>query len=524
MTDTNNNNAQLKTVTEPAAGYNDLKFYFSNLNTMFSIRNTLAIDMMTAMPTGSLKRRMNDISSITKRIYAETITPTVSNLLDKVEGEAESNPDKWNDWDKANLDEMRRIHSHLAALPPDLYIASVQIANEGRKVHNLAVQKNDWASAQAYIEKVVTLYRKIAKLKQEKFKTSSAYRALLIGYASDVSDRQMDELYDSLLEPLKELYAKAVEKQKKEEKAQELDGDFSKADQMWLNRTVLEIMGFDFERGGLFVSNISPMTGGNPEDVRILVRCGDNTSFLDSLQDTLYQGARGLYYQNLPEDWITQPVGQDQGAIMLNSLSQLYETIIGSTPQFFDFISVRAEGVFRQFKNKSFEPENLYKLKKVITQTTNRNEADELSKIFHDILRYRIERDLINGDIEVADIPARWNKESAELLGAEPKDVTSGPLQNPDWFTGRFGFIPTNTLSHIIAAQIHETLYDKIDDLPAQIQKGNLSVVGDWVKENIHAVGRKKETFETVKEVTGRELDTSALLKHLERRYLSDKR
>ena len=459
-----------------------------------------------------------------KRIYAETTTPTVTGLLDKVEAEAEKSPDNWNVWDKENLLEMRRIHSHLSALPPDLYIASVQVANEGRKMHAAAMQKNNWDEAQPYIEKVVDLYRKIATLKQKKFDTPTPYRALLMGYASDISDRQMDDLYDGLLGPLKKLYAEAVEKQKSEEKSIPLEGDFSKADQMWLNRTVLEIMGFDFERGGLYVSNLSPMTGGNPQDVRILVRCGDTTNFLDSLEDTLYQGARGLYYQNLPEDWITQPVGQDQGAIMLNSLSLLYETIIGRTPQFFDFISVRAEGVFRQFKNKSFEPENLYQLKKIINQTTIRNDADELSKIFHDILRYRIERDLINGSLEVKDIPARWNKESKELLGIEPKNLSEGALQNPDWFTGRFGFIPTNTLSHIIAAQLHETLYDNIENLPTQIQKGNLGVIGDWVKTNIHEQGRRKGTFETIQEITGKELNSDALIKHLERRYLSSKR
>jgi carboxypeptidase Taq len=517
--------ANLSTVAELSKGYNDLKFYFANLNTMFSIRNTLAIDMMTAMPAGSLKRRINDISSITKRIYAETTTPTITDLLNQVEADAKNNPENWSDWDKANLVEMRRIHSHLSALPPELYIASVQVANEGRKMHAAALKKNNWEEAQPYIEKVVDLYRKIGALKQKKFDTPTPYRALLMGYASDISDRQMDDLYEGLLSPLKDLYAKAIEKQKTEAKAEELDGDFSKADQMWLNQTVLEIMGFDFNRGGLHVSNLSPMTGGNPEDVRILIRCGDsNNNFLDSLEDTLYQGARGLYYQNLPNDWITQPAGQDLGSIMLNSLSFLYSTVIGRTPQFFDFISVRAEGVFRQFKNKSFEPENLYQIKKLITQTSKRNEADELSKIFHDILRYRIERDLINGDLEVKDIPERWNAESKDLLGIEPTNLAEGALQNPDWFTGRFGFIPTNTLSHMIAAQLHETLYDNIEDLPTQIQKGNISPINDWLKDNIHNKGRSSGTFELIKDVTGKELSSEALLKHLERRYLSAKR
>ena len=147
----------LEAVGEPAEGYNDLKFYFANLNTMFSIRNTLAVDMMTAMPSGSLNKRLHDIASITKRIYAETTTPTVTRLLDQIENHANAHTGEWDEWDLANVREMRRIHSHFAALPPELYIASVQTANEGRKLHAMALQNEDWKETQPYIERVVDL-------------------------------------------------------------------------------------------------------------------------------------------------------------------------------------------------------------------------------------------------------------------------------------------------------------------------------------------------------------------------------
>lgn len=516
--------AKLKSVGEPAEGYNDLKFYFSNLNTLFSIRSTLAVDMMTAMPTGGLQRRINDISAITKRIYAETTTPAVTKLLDQVENAAAKDSSNWAEWDLANLREMRRIYSHLAALPPDLYIASVQIANEGRKRHAAALKSNNWNDAAPYVQQVVDLYRKIAELKQKAFGTDTLYRALLMGYASDIGNIDIDSLYNNLQVPLTVLRNEAYEKQRRQDKPLPLEGDFSRGDQMWLNKTVLEMMGFNFDRGVLQVTSLSPMTGGSPDDTRILVRCGEKTTFLDSLEDTLYQGARGLYMQNLPEQWRTQPVGQDMGTLMNNALSILYETVIGRTPQFFEFLAVRAEGVFRQFKNKSFEPENLYRLRKVITDTTRRNEADELSKIFHDLMRYRIEKDLINGQLSVQDLPARWNAESKKLLGMAPESLSEGALQNPDWFSGRFGFIATNTLSHIIAAQLQEKLFDENHDLPDNIQHGNLRPAGEWLKKNIHSKGRSAGTMETVQALTGSPVSEKFLLRHLERRYLSDKR
>lgn len=515
---------QLKTVGEPAAGYNDLKYYFANLNTLFSIRGTLAMDMMTAMPAGAITRRLHDISAVTKRIYAETTTPAVTKLLDQVEASASANPDSWSAWDKANLEEMRRIHSHLSALPPDLYIASVQVASEGRKRHAAAMEGQSWSDIQTYMTQVVDLYRKVGELKQKKFEVKTPYKALLLGYASDISLTQMDALYDSLLEPLAQIRDAALLKQKTIAPPLRLDGDFSRGDQMWLNKTILEIMGFDFTRGTLQVTHLSPMAGGSHDDTRILVRCGDSDNFLDSMEDTLYQGARALYIQNLPADWATQPVGQDLGSLMMNSLSNLYETILGRTPQFFDFISTRAEGVFRQFRNKSFEPENLYRLKKVITPSARRNEADELTKVFHDVMRYRIERDLINGVLNVKDLPERWNEESKKYLGIGPVAETEGPLQNPDWFTGRFGFIPTNTLSHIIAATLHEKLYADMPNLPGMVQFGDMKPINEWLKKNIHSKGRSVGTLELVQQATGAELSAAPLLQHLERRYLSDKR
>lgn len=520
MTDT----VKLEAVGEPAAGYNDLKYYFANLNTLFSIRGMLAIDMMTSMPAGGAQRRMNDMSSLTKRIYAETTTGAVTNLLEKVQKSADGDTDSWNEWDLANLREMQRIHAHLSALPPDLYSASVQLSNEGRKRHISALKHNNWNDIVPSLQQVVDLYRKIGELKQKKFGTSTPYEALLIGYGSDITEAQVDALYESLLPPLKTLHAKALEKQNSQSPPIPLEGDFSRGDQMWLNQTVLQMMGFDFTRGALSVTNLAPMTGGTPDDVRVLVRCNQNNSFLDSLEDTLYQGAKALYIQNLPQNWKTQPVGQDLGSMMSIAVSSLYETIIGRTPQFFDFIAVRAEGVFRSFRNKSFETENLYRLKKVIKTTARRNDADELSKIFHDILRYRIERDLINGKLAVKDLPQRWNAESKDLLGVEPKNLSEGPLQNPDWFTGRFGFISTNTMSHIVAAELHEKLYNDLGDLPGMIETGDLSPVKSMLEKTIFSKGRSVDSLQLLREVTGKNLSVQPLLTHLERRYLSDKR
>lgn len=516
--------AQQNTAPSGKSGYDGLKFYFQNLYSLFSIRKMLAMDMMTAMPQGGLSRRIYDISSITRRIYAETTTPTIAMMLDEAEDGFNANPGEWNDWDKANLREMRRIHNHLAALPADVYTACARFASEGRKRHAIAVEKQSWSEAKIYIQQVVDLYRQVADLKQQKFGTKSLYEALLLGYADDISVEQIDGLYEGLFKPLISLKDRALEIQSGMDTPTPLEGTFSRNEQMWLNHSVLELMGFNFNNGGLYITRVSPMAGGSPEDARVLVRCSDSDTFLDSLEDTLYQGARGIYLQNLPSEWRGQPVGQELGSVITSALSLFYETIIGRTPQFFKFVSARAEGLFQHIQDESFEPENLYRLKKIVTPSRHRDNADELTKIFHDIMRYQIERDLINGTLKVDDLPERWNEETKRYLGLETKSNADSILQNPDWFTGRFGFIPTNTLSHIIAAELHDALYNQHKDLPQRIEKGDLGFIGKWVNENIHSKGRSVGAMELIQSITGKDLSEKHLLEHLERRYLSYKK
>ncbi len=510
----------LKSVAEPAAGYGELKYRFSNLHTLFSIRGTLAMDMMTALPPGGLPRRLGDIAAITRQIYTDMTDESLNGLLCRVEDQTALHPDNWDDWNLANLKDMRRIHTHLASVPADLYNASVQLSSEGRRWHEDAMRFPDWDDIKPKIAYTVDLYRRIGALKQKAFAANSPYEALLLSYACDLNGSDIDTLYDSLLQPLTEVRNAALQKQESGAPPLPLTGDYEQGDKLWLNRTILEMMGFDFNRGSLQITTLTPMAGGQADDARILVRCGPGTCFLDSLSDTLYQGAQGLYLQNLPCDWTTQPVGQAMGTAILNAVSLLYETIIARTPEFFEFIAVRSEGVFRQFHNKSFEPENLCRLKQLLRPSTKRNEADELTKIFHDVMRYRIERDLINGHLSVDDLPERWNEESRHYLGITPQGAAEGPIQNPDWFTGRFGFIPVNTLSYAIAAGLYENFQAENSSFTDAVRYGALKPVHEWLKTNLHEKGRSQNPLALIHAITKQPVSAAPLLSHLRRRYL----
>ena len=501
MTKANN----LEAVAGSEKGYADLKSYFSNINTMFSVRNVLAVDMMTAMPSGGAGQRLQDIASITKRIYAETTSPSVTNLLGAVEGSAGD----LDHWDAKNLEEMRRIHTHLSALPPNLYVATVHATNEGRRHHRRAMQTQDWNETSVYLTQVVELYRKIAGLKQAAFNAASPYEALLLGYGSDVSEKQLDGIYNKLQAPLKDLRARIIEKQGGTEGYPADIPDLPQAKQGEIARTLLERMGVDFSRATLAMTNGSPYAAGTRDDVRLLVRVASGDDHYAFLKDALYQGARALYLQNLPEDWKTQPVGQGLGTLMVNTISALYESVIGRMPHLLESVMPNATAEDRAYFDA---------VRRTVRTSALRNKADEVSKISHDLMRYSIERDLISGSLSVADLPDRWAEESKKFLGAAPKNAAEGALQNPDWFTGRFGFIPTNTLSHIGAISLYDTLEGKHSDAKDRIKSGDLGFIGAWLTENIFTKGRSVGAVELIESITGNPLDHNGLLAHFENR------
>lgn len=497
----------LQSVSGAEKGYTDLKNYFANINTMFSVRNILAVDMMTAMPPGGVQQRLQDISSITKRIYAETTAPSVTALLAEVEQKAS----ELSAWDQANVREMRRIHTHLAALPPNLYVAAVRVSNEGRRQHKAALENKDWETASVYLQQVVDLYRNIAGLKQKAFGAASPYEALLKGYAGDLTEAQVEALYEKLSAPLVALREDILAQQGEGGALSPLPNDLDRVDQLSIGRDLAHRMGFDSLRGTLMPTASSPYAGGTRNDVRVLIRCESPNDAYASFKDTLYQGARALYTQHLPEDWDSQPVGQNLGALIMNAVSLLYESVVGRTPEFLDFMASRSP---------AFDRTHMEATRRQVRTSVTRDRADEISKISHDIIRYRIEKDLISGTIDVKDIPDRWAAESKALLGVEPADVTEGPLQNPDWFTGRFGFIPTNTLSHIIAVSLFNKIEQVVPNAKAKIKDGDLAFINDFLVQHVFSKGRSEDAIDLMEQLVGQPLNQDHLLAHFKARYV----
>jgi carboxypeptidase Taq len=334
--------------------------------------------------------------------------------------------------------------------------------------------------------------------------------------------KDVGALFGRLEEKLKELLPWVLEEQGKRKDPIPLTGPFASAQQFWLNKSLLKVLGFDFERGGLYETGHNPVEGGTPDDTRLVIKTSDATNFLDSMKSALHEGGHGIYIQGLPRDtWRYQPVGQDLGAAMQESQALLIEMVLGRTKEFFQYLAPRVEGLFQKFGDPAMTADNLYALKNWVKPGTDRKSADELSYFFHILLRMRLERDLIAGRLAVKELPDAWNAGMKELLGVEPKTNAQGCLQDVHWFVGKFGYFPAYTLGHMIAAQIHDRMKRDIQNIPELMKSGDFLPVQAWLADRIYSKGRLMRTDALLEKVTGSRLTPGPLIAHLQERYLT---
>lgn len=509
----------------PSQAYMGLKMRFRDIGRFNAVVETLGRDFLTAMPEGAYKSRLGQIAFLYRRMHEELASHDVANLIEEAHAHEKKNSKDWDEWDSANLREMEVMYRHHCQVDPNLMEKRARLAYEGRRRHRDVLRNNDWAEAKGFLQEMIDLQRQIAESKclaDNEHDTDAAYQSLLREYIPGARVEDIDYLFGRLEDKLRTMVHKVVEAQAGEPDPLPLNGPYPAKLQMWLNRSLLKVLGFDFERGGLYETGHNPVEGGTPDDTRLVIKCADTDNFLDSMKSALHEGGHGLYIQGLPRDvWRYQPVGQDMGAAVHESQALLVEMILGRMPEFFQYLAPRVEGLFQKFSDPAMSPENLYRLKTRVKPGPDRKHADELTYFFHIQLRTKLEKELISGRLEVKDLPDAWNAGIKDLLDVEPKTHAEGCLQDVHWFVGKFGYFPSYTLGHMMAAQINDRMKRDLQNIPELISTGDFAPIRHWLNDKVHRKGRLMRTNELLEEVTGAQLGPGALLGHLESRYLA---
>jgi carboxypeptidase Taq len=494
--------------------YGELERRFRRLALIGESSGLLQWDMAAVMPEGGAAIRGEQLAEL-KVIAHETITdPRLAELLDRAERDEAAALDPWR---QANLREMRRAWRHASALPGDLVAALSRIVSECEMRWRGARAANDFAGLQPLMQQVLDLTIEAARIKGRAFGVDP-YDALIDEYEPGASAASIGRIFDDLAAFLPETIARIIARQAAAAAPLPLTGAFDAARQRALAEKLMRAVGFDFEHGRLDTSH-HPFCGGVPEDVRITTRW-DESDFTRGLMGVLHETGHAMYERGLPADWRLQPVGSARGMALHESQSLLIEMQACRSREFVSFLAPLAAEAFGG-RGPAWSVDNLARIYTKVSRGLIRVDADEATYPCHIILRFRLERALIGGDMKLGDLPEAFRAGMKELVGVAPADDRDGCLQDIHWPAGAWGYFPTYTLGALAAAQLFEAAVKAVPGIPSALARGDFAPLMGWLRPNVHAKASSGTTDEIVAAATGAPLGVAAFKRHLERRYLS---
>lgn len=491
------------------SAYTSLTEHYARLHRYHHLSAILGWDRSAMMPPGGMEARAAAEAELNALIHRHRTDARLAGWIEAAEQEA------LNDFERANLREIRRNWREANALPEALVEAKTLA--EARCEHAWRTQRgaNDWAGFLPNFREVLRLAREEARYLAED-SGLKPYDALLDRYEPGARAADLARLFDEVRGWLPDLVARIRDKQASERLIEPV-GPFPRERQRALGLEMMKLLGFDFEAGRLDES-AHPFSGGVPEDVRLTTRYRED-DFTQSLMGIIHETGHARYEQNLPREWLGQPIAQARSFGIHESQSLAFEMQLARSRAFADLLApMLAEHLGAQ---AAFEPGNLHRLLTRVRPGLIRVDADEVTYPAHVILRFEIERALISGEAEAEDVPVLWDAQMAVLLDLDTRDnYRDGCMQDVHWPAGAFSYFPSYTLGAIYAAQWFAAIRRETPDLDAQIARGELSAVFEWLRTNIWSQASRWETPELVRRASGSALDATHLRRHLETRYL----
>ena len=493
--------------------YEQLTEHFRKVGDLDHVYSISSWDEAAMMPEGGGAARGQAMATLGVVIHEMQCSEKIGEWLD-----ACSNLDL-DDWQAANIREIKREYDSVTCLPSDLVHATSLASSRSEQAWRKCRADNDWQTMQPLLEEVVNLARQSAVVRSEKTGLS-LYDSLLETYEPGMRSEKVDQLFNGLKDFLPGLVEQVVEKQSRTPLVP-MGNNFSIEKQRDLGIKVMGILGFDFDHGRLDVSH-HPFCGGVQQDVRITTRY-TTENFVESLMGVVHETGHAMYEQGRPKGWAGQPVGVARSSGVHESQSLLMEMQAGRSPEFLKFLApVIRENFGVSDDEVGWSDDNLHRLYTHVERGLIRVDADEATYPLHVILRYEIEKELIEGNVQVADIPEFWNSKMAEYLQRDTRgDYKDGCLQDVHWNAGLFGYFPTYTLGAMMAAQIFAAAKRAMPSVLDDISRGEFSNLLNWLRENVHGKGSFHSVSDLLVSATGEDLNEAFFVNHLKQRYLA---
>lgn len=397
-------------------------------------------------------------------------------------------------------------------LPDEFVEELTQASSTSLNAWSNARKAADYSIYAPQLAQMIALKRRQAELYGYK---EHPYDALLDDYEKGANVAMLDSVFARVREELPSLL------QTIRESKQVNDGFFNQhfpKDAQWqFSLDVLSAIGYDFDAGRQDYSEHPFTTSFAATDVRITTRVSEE-DLASLLWSSIHEGGHALYEQGLPDTQYGMPLGSPASLSIHESQSRLWENCIGRGLSFWKHFYPALQGYFPQ-QLGHISLQDFYAGMNKVQPSLIRTEADELTYHFHVMIRYDLEKGLLEGTIEAADLRDAWNESYRKYLGVTPPNDVQGILQDVHWSHGSFGYFPTYSLGSFYAAQFMEEAKRQMHGLAGSIEAGQFSELLSWLRQGIHHHGRRYRSEELCTRITGHGLDIDAFIRYAREKY-----
>jgi carboxypeptidase Taq len=472
----------------------DLRDRLAELADLAALGRLADWDQRTMMPAGGAPARAHHLSTLRRLAHVRATDDQLGVWLDELERE----PAGLADLDRDVVRIARRDWARRRRVPAQLAAELAEAGAEGQAVWLRARADNDFARFAPALRRNVELARAYAACFPD---TAQAYDALLADYDFGLTTVRIKELFASLRDTLPSLVAEAAGRCA----PPALDVPISA--QRAAVAGVLRRIGVDEQSWRVDVSAHPFTSWMGPLDTRVTTRYEDGQ--LESLLAAMHEFGHGLYDRQVAPELDRTNLGGGTSMSIHESQSKLWENHVGRHPAFAAVLAAELSvGGF------AAEAAQLHDALVHVRPSPIRVSADQVTYPLHIVLRFELEVALIEGSLDVADLPGAWNEGMRRLLGVEVRRDADGVLQDTHWAAGAFGYFPSYALGCLIAAQLWEQLVSECAPQEEALGRGDVREIQRWLADNVHRYGRRLDTEPLVTRATGRGLDVQPFLRH----------
>jgi carboxypeptidase Taq len=474
-------------------------------------RALLAWDERTQMPAGGAGARAEQVATLTRLRHERLASPELGRLLDELRPWAEEQP---YDSDDASLIRVtRREWEKARVVPAELRAELSRVTSIAERAWVEHRVRSDFAGFLPHLERIVELQRRYVACFEP---LDHPYDALLDDFEPGMMTADLRPVLERLRDGLRPLVARIAERPGAVDDSC-LYGEFPVEAQFALAHELLELLPLEANAWRLD-ETVHPFAVGIAiSDVRITTRF--DPSYVGAcLWAVIHEAGHGLYQNGIARELERTPLCRSVSLGFDESQSRMWENWIGRGRPFLSHIHPRLHELFPD-RFDGVDPEGLYRASNRVEPSLIRMEADEVTYNLHIILRFELELEIFEGQLELRDLPEAWNRRMHDYLGIEVPDNARGVLQDVHWADGSFGYFPTYSLGNVIAGQVWQAANEELPDLGRMIAVGELFPLRDWLRERIYRHGGKLEPKEMIQRVVGGPLDTGPLLEQLEAKF-----